>query len=138
MKKTVIVKKCRSHRIGITVFCVAIFVALTVCVLAMRTPAALLLYVPFLVIAVPAALYFLTWQIRFGEKEVCRRVFFRDSKPYSYAMLREVVKNYYVSERNVTVRMHFTDGKTLQLRMDDENAATAIKVLQKHCSFKTL
>lgn len=53
-------------------------------------------------------------------------------------MLREVVKSFYASERNFTVRMYFVDGKVLQFRMDDENATQAVKTLLRHGSIKTL
>ena len=134
--QTVIVKKCKSHRIGIVVFSALILAVLTACVVAMRTPSAILLYIPFLLILSPVALYYWTWQIRFEEKEIIRNVFGAKARKHSFAMLREVVKSYYISERNFTVRMYFLDGKALQFRMDDENAVQALKVLQRHCSMK--
>ena len=138
MKKTVIVKKCKSHRTVMVIFSVAMFVVLTMCVFAMQTAAALLFYVPFFVIWAPMTIYFLTWQIRFEKSGIVRKVFFRESKKYSFAMLREVVKSFYASERNFTVRMYFVDGKVLQFRMDDENATQAVKTLLRHGSIKTL
>ena len=135
-KETVIVTKCKAHRIGIAVFSIAMLTVLTVCVAAMHTPAAILLYMPVLTILSPIALYYLTWQIRFDKKSIVRYVFGRKARIYSFTMLRDVVKRYYVSERNITVRMHFIDGKVLQFRMDDENAAQAVRILQRHCSIR--
>ena len=134
--ETVIVKKCKAHRIGIAVFSILILTILTFCVVAMHTPAAILLYIPVLSILSPMALYYLTWQIRFDKKSIFRYVFGRKARTYSFTMLRDAVKRYYVSERNITVRMHFIDGKVLQFRMDDENAAQAVKILQRHCSIR--
>ena len=90
-----------------------------------------------MIILVPLALYFLTWNIRFEEKVIIKHVFFVEISRCSYSMLREVMKRYYTSERNFTIRMHFVNNKTIQFRMDDENAEKAVKVLQKHCSIKT-
>ena len=136
-KEMVIVKKCKAHRIGIVMFSIMMLTILMVCVVTMHTPVAILLYIPFLITLSPMALYYLTWQIRFEEKGIVRYVFGRKTRKYSFTMLREVVKSYYVSERNFTVRMHFIDGKVLQFRMDDENAAKAVKILQRHCSIRT-
>ena len=136
-KNTIIVRKCKAHRTGLLVFSLLVLAVLTACVIAMQTPAAILLYIPFLIMLSPMALYYLTWQIRFEDKEIVRCVFGRKTSTYSFTMLREVVKSYYVSERNFTVRMYFLDGKMFQFRMDDENAIQAVKILQRHCSIKT-
>ena len=136
-KKTVIVRKCKAHRMGLLVFSLLVLAVLTACVIAMQTPAAILLYIPFLIILSPMALYYLTWQIRFEDKEIVRSVFARKTRTYSFTMLRKVVKSYYLSEHNFSVRMYFLDDKTLQFRMDDENAIQAVKILQRHCSIKT-
>ena len=136
-EKAIIVKKCKSHRIGIAVFAILMLIILTVCVLSLHSAAALLLYIPTLVILVPLTLYYLTWNIRFEEKVIVKRVFFLKISRFSYSELREAVKRYYTSERNFTIRMHFSNGKTLQFRMDDENAEKAVKALHKHCSIRT-
>ena len=136
-KKTVIVRKCKAHRLGLLVFSLLVLAVLTACVIAMQTPAAILLYIPFLIILSPMALYYLTWQIRFEDKEIVRSVFARKTRTYSFTMLRKVVKSYYLSEHNFSVRMYFLDDKILQFRMDDENAIQAVKILQRHCSIKT-
>lgn len=136
-KKTVIVRKCKAHRTGVLAFSLLVVSVLTACVIAMQTPAAILLYIPILIILSPVALYYLTWQIRFEDKEIVRSVLGRKTRTYSFTILREVVKSYYVSERNFTVRMYFLDGKMFQFRMNDENAIQAVKILQRHCSIKT-
>lgn len=138
MKKPVVTRKCRSHRIGINVFCGLMVAVVTICVLYLRTLAGVLLYVPILLITVPMTLYYSTWQIRFEKQEVVQKVFFRETKRYSYAQLREVVKSFYTSERYFCIRMYFTDGKKIAFRLDDENAAQAEAELQKHCSIKII
>lgn len=137
-KKSIVVKKCKSHRIGITVFAILMLVILTVCVWLFHSAAALLFYIPPLLIFAPLTLYFLTWNIRFEENAIVKRAFFVEISRFSYSALQEVVKRYYVSERNFTIRMQFKNGKTLQFRMDDENAEKAVKTLLTHHSIKTI
>ena len=136
-KKAIVVRKCKSHRIGIAVFAILMFVILTVIILSLHSAAALLLYIAPIIILVPLILYYLTWNIRFEEKVIVKRVFFSEISRFYYSELREAVKRYYTSERNFTIRMHFSNGKTLQFRMDDENAEKAVKTLHKHCNIKT-
>ena len=118
-------------------FSVATLAVLTACVMPLRSIATTLLYIPILVILTPWTLYYLSWNIRFEEKMIVKSVFFRETNRFSYSMLREVVKRYYYSEQNFTIRMSFVNGKTLQFRMDDENADKAARELKKHCSIKT-
>ena len=136
-KKAIVVKKSKSHQAGIAVLAILIFVILTVCILPLYSVAALLLYIPTMIILAPLTLYYLTWNIRFEEKVIVKSVFFAEISRFSYSALREVVKRYYTSERNFTIRMHFMNGKTIQFRMDDENAEKAVKALLKHRSIKT-
>ena len=135
-KKTVVVRKCKSHRIGIAVFAILMFVILTVIILSLHSAAALLLYIPPMIILIPLTLYYLTWNIRFEENVIVKSVFFAEISRFSYFALREVVKKYYTSERNFTIRMHFVNKKIVQFRMDDENAEKAVKALLKYCSIK--
>ena len=136
-KKAIVVRKCKSHRAGIAVFAILMFVILTVIILSLHSAAALFLYIPPMIILIPLTLYYLTWNIRFEENVIVKSVFFSEISRFSYFALREVVKRYYTSERNFTIRMHFVNKKIVQFRMDDENAEKAVKVLQKHCSIKT-
>ena len=75
-----------------------------------------------MIILIPLTLYYLTWNIRFEENVIVKSVFFFLLSRFSYFALREVVKRYYTSERNFTIRMYFVNKKTIQFRMDDENA----------------
>lgn len=138
MKNTVVVRKCKSHRVAIGVFSILAVVIITFCVLSFGVLEAILLYVPVLLIVTPMMLYYSTWQLRFEEKAIVKRLFFREVSRCSYVQLREVKKRYYVSERDYCVVMCFTDGKKFQFRMDDEGALQAVKTLQRHCSIKTI
>ena len=110
-KKAIVIRKCKSHRIGITVFAILMFVILAVIILPLHSAAALLLYIPPLIILVPLTLYYLTWNMRFEEKVIVKCIFFAEISRCSYSILREVVKRYYTSERNFTIRMYFVDKK---------------------------
>ena len=134
-KNAIVVRKCQSHRVGIAVFAILMFVILTVIILSLHSAMALLLYIPPLFF-VPLVLYYLTWSIRFEEKMIVKRVFFMEISRFSYSMLREAEKRYYIAERDFTVCMHFTNKKTVQFRLNDENSEKAVKVLLKHCSIK--
>lgn len=136
LKKAVITRKCRSHRIGIGLFSGLMIAVTTFCVLYLRTIAATLLYVPILLITAPMVLYYYTWQIQFGEKEIVKRIFFRETKRYSYVQIREIVKSFHTSEHYFCIRIYFTDGKKIEFRMDDENAVQAARELHRHCSIK--
>ena len=79
-KETVVVRERKSHRIGIAVFAILMFVILTVIILSLHSAAALLLYIPPLIILMLLTLYYLTWNIRFEEKMIVKCVFFCEDK----------------------------------------------------------
>ena len=137
MKKGIVVRKCKAHRVFLAVFAAFVWIAITICAISLNDPAVLLFNIPILSIIAPMAIYFFTWQLHFDENQVQKRVFFRKVKTYSYAQLREVKRRYYTSENNFCVYMIFSDGKTIKFRMDDDGAELAVKELQRHRSIKT-
>ena len=137
MKKGIVVRKCKTYRVFLTVFAAFVWIAITICAISLNDPAVLLFNIPILSIIAPMAIYFFTWQLHFDENQVQKRVFFRKVKTYSYAQLREVKRRYYTSENNFCVYMIFSDGKTIKFRMDDDGAELAVKELQRHRSIKT-
>lgn len=137
MKKGIIVRKCKTHRMFFAIFAAIVLFAITISAISLNDPAVLLFNIPILAIIAPMAIYFFTWQLHFDENQVQKRVFFRKVKTYSYAQLREVKHRYYASENNFCVYMIFSDGKTIKFRMDDEGAELAVKELQRHRSIKT-
>lgn len=136
MKKGIVVRKCKAHRVFLAVFAAIVLAAITICAISLNDPAVLLLSLPVLVIIAPMAIYFFSWQLLFDENQVQKRVFFRKVKTYSYAQLREVKRRYYTSENNFCVYMIFSDGKSIKFRMNDDRAQTAVKELQRHRSIK--
>ena len=136
MKKRIVVRKCKAHRVFLAVFVAIVLATITICAISLNDPAVLLLSLPVLVIIAPMAIYFFSWQLLFDENQVQKRVFFRKVKTYSYAQLREVKRKFYTSENNFCVYMIFSDGKTIKFRMDDDGAELAVKELQRHRSIK--
>ena len=137
MKKNIIVRKCNRHRVFLGVFSALALATTTIAVVCLNTPVAFVLYLPILLIVAPMVLYYSTWQMHFEDKFVLKRVFFRETKRYSYAELREIKRRYYTSENNFCVTMYFSDGTRMKFRMDDEGAGKAVKELQRHCSIET-
>lgn len=137
MKKGIVVRKCKAHRVFLSVFAAFVWIAITISAISWNDPAVLLFNLPILLIIASMAIYFFTWQLHFDENQVQKRVFFRKVKTYSYAQLREVKRRYYTSENNFCVYMIFSDGKTIKFRMDDDGAELAVKELQRHRSIKT-
>ncbi len=137
-KKKVIVRRCESHRIGFSLGCVLMLILAAGSVPLLGWPVGAVLLIPVLTILGPMTLYYLTWQMRFEEKEIVRSVCYRKTRRYSYTMLRNVTRDFYYSERDYAVHMDFADGRTLRFRMRDENATEAVSVLKSHCSIKTL
>lgn len=137
MKKGITVRKCKSHRAIIGVFSAVVVCLIVICVVYLNTPVALLLFLPILPIVTPMVLYYFTWQLHFDDKYIWKRVFFRETKKYSYAEFREVKRRYYTSENNFCVIMYFSDGRRIKFRMDDDGAGKAVKELQRHRSIKS-
>lgn len=136
MKKTVTIRKCKKHRYTVYLFAVLSAVIPIVFVCSLHDAlVALPFFVPFLLL-VGMALYYKTWQIHFGAEKIEKKVFFINLASYSYTQLKEAVKGYYYSENGCCIRMYFTDGKTMQFRLFDENATLGEKLLLKHCSVK--
>ncbi len=136
MKKGIVVRKCKAHRVFLAVFAAFVWIAITISAISWNDPVVLLFNLPILVIIAPMAIYFFSWQLHFDENQVENRVYFRKVKTYSYAQLREVKRRYYTSENNFCVCMVFSDGKSIKFRMDDDGAELAVKELQRHRSIK--
>ena len=134
MKISIVVRKCKAHRVFLAVFVAIVLTAIAICAILLNDPAVLLFNISILVIIAPMAIYFFSWQLHFDENQVQKRVFFRKVKAYSYAQLREVKRRYYISENNFCVCMVFSDGKSIKFRMDDDGAELAVKELQRHRS----
>lgn len=133
MKQAIIVKKKRSHR-----YCARFLTALVGAVAAM-TAAYAGIYALLMLPAVAAALGFLcyyeTWQVAFLPVEIRRRVFFRDAGAWTYGQIRDARRRVsYTLEDHV--RLTFTDGSSLILRLEDENAGRAVDQIARRRSIR--
>ena len=134
MRKDVSVKKCKKHRYVARFFTLLLAAFPVILVITDQQSLLALVGCLPLLLSVPMMLYYETWQIRFTAQGIEKSLFFRKTKRYSYVQLQEVTKGYYTSERDIVIRMVFTDKKAMQFRKDDENAEIAERRLQKHCS----
>ena len=133
MKNTVIIKKCKSHRIFAAVFSLFLLGLLTALVIPIGIEG-LLLCIPLLLILLPLDLYYFTWQIRLEPKAVVKRIFFRETHRYLYSELKEVVKRHSLAERDLCIILIFRDQKMLSFRRMDDGYSAALKKLKHHGS----
>lgn len=76
-------------------------------------------------------IYYEVWKISFFPNKICVVSLFFKRKEYSYAQIRDVVRGYSYTER-FYIRITFDDGKSIQFRLEDENAQKAIKKIISH------
>ena len=79
-KNVVTVRKPMAERVFICIFSALLLIIVTICVVHLNTPVALLLFVPMLLILLPLLLFSLTWQVRFDEKQIVKVLFFIQTK----------------------------------------------------------
>lgn len=132
----IIVRKRSSHRIFAAVFSIISLILIGVFAAHIGIIKALIASIPLLLILVPMFLYYFSWHLDFGRSHIVKHLFFRETRRYSYIQLRDVEKRFYGKE-GYCITMTFLDGRTIWFRMDDEQAAQAIKKLKKHRSIRT-
>lgn len=135
-KNVMTVRKPMAERVFICIFSALLLIIVTICVVHLNTPVALLLFVPMLLILLPLLLFSLTWQVRFDEKQIVKVLFFHTNKVYRYTQLQEVTQQHFTSEHGSVIRMDFADGKSIRFRIEDDGAKQAIKLLCKHHSIQ--
>ena len=138
MEKTVTVKKNISQRYGIRFLaCLYVFASLLIFYLwNFSLPILSILALP----AIPLLgmlIYFETWHITLGSKEITSIACFRKIGPYTYAQVSSVVKGHSFT-MDTYIRITFCDGKTIQFRTEDKNAERAIVTLTKHHSIRLI
>lgn len=131
--KSVVVKKCKSHRTGMRwlfwgsfalIFSAKFFVNDRQFVFLIMMPVALGL--------IPLYAYFENWTLTFTQKEIMRYRW-GSIRRYSWNEVREVTAAYSKTEGEY-VSIQFMDGKEFRFRMIDEHAGNAVKVIQSHHS----
>ncbi|MBR4309091.1 MAG: hypothetical protein IKT58_05805 [Oscillospiraceae bacterium] len=130
-----VVRKSQADRTLVAVFGILFFLGITILVATFgHFYATWILYLPIVFIVCPMALYYFSWRIEFGEKDIVKYLFFREVKRYSYTRVQEVIKRFSMVENGTCIIIIFKDGKMLSFRMRDHGYAKAFNKLQHHHS----
>lgn len=139
MKKQIVVRKRKNHRIGIWVFYVAFIIVLLgyvifIADLAELEPGVSITYftVP-VIMLMPLPLHYVSWQITLNANGIYKRLFWITMGSHSWTQVMEVRTTFSYTEQEV-ISILFKDGKTLRFRMICENADKARKMILTHSS----
>lgn len=139
-KKTVVIRKRKSHRIAVFVLSALFILCMNAALFyilklsELESGISLLLcaaaIIPFLLIP----FYFASWKITFHANGIEKQLFWFKLKSRSWTQIKQVRSVWSTSERNYVVCILFNDGKTIRFRMDCDNAENARKLILSHCS----
>ena len=134
-KRSICVKKPKSHRIGIRVLSAVLLLLGSVLFLTSDMELIMLLVIsaPILLIVVPLALFYETWIIAFDNQYIIQYLLDFEIITHSYRQIKKVTASRSYTEGAV-IHILFLDGKTISFREVDENAQAAIKRIKSHCS----
>ena len=134
-KRSICIKKPKSHRIGIRVLATVLLLLESVLLLTSDIELIMLLVisVPILLIVLPLVLFYETWMIAFDNKYITQYLLGFEIITHSYRQIKKVTASRSYTEGAV-IHILFLDGKTISFREDDENAQTAIKRIKSYCS----
>lgn len=136
MKKIITVRKNEKHRIGISLFMIAVGILVGIISISAKSLPITLLTLPFFLLIFILWFYYETWQIIFEQKKIYKKVFFLRFKQYSYFEINDsVIWHSYTENQCITVS--FSDGKHLQFRLTDENAKIAISRISSYRTVRT-
>ena len=125
MKKMITVRKNKKHRIGIFLFMIAVGILVGIISITTKSLPITLLTLPWFLLIFVLWIYYETWQIILEPKKIYKKVFFLRSKQYSYFEIKDaVIWHSYTESYSITIS--FSDGKSMQFRLTDENARIAI------------
>ena len=125
MKKMITVRKNKKHRIGIFLFMIAVGILAGIISISAKSLPIILLTLPWFLLIFVLWIYYETWQIILEPKKIYKKVFFLRSKQYSYFEIKDaVIWHSYTESYSITIS--FSDGKSMQFRLTDENARIAI------------
>ena len=139
-KKTVVIKKCKAHRIFVLTTFSILFLLILAAMVYLIVLSEFGFEINFLLISIPIILllpyplYYASWQITLDAVSIQRRIFWLNQKPYPWTQVEEVRSSWFVSERNFAISIKLKGKKTIRFRMDCENAEAARKLILSHCS----
>lgn len=135
--KHLVVRKKKSHRIGIR--CFAVLGSLTFFLLLCLTNDFLLSLLIFMLTQSPMALllfYYESWAIVFCRDKILKRCW-GHTRGYDWTDIQEV-SSYRSATEGPYILIRFRDGKMLRFRIEDENGAKAVGLIMKHTSIRSL
>lgn len=139
MKKQIVVRQCKAHRIGLWFFSAVFTFTLLAYVIIMVNltelpPITAVMYciIPVAVL-IPLPLYYASWQITFNANGIHKRLFWINAGSHSWTQIKEVRSAFSCTEQEV-ISIHFKDRKIVRFRMICENADEARKLILTHCS----
>ena len=134
-KRSICVKKPKSHRIGIRVLAAVLLLLGSVLLLTSDIELIMLLVisVPIVLIVLPLVLFCETWMIAFDNQYITQYLLGFEMITHSYRQIKKVTASRSYTEGAV-IHILFLDGKTISFREVDENAQAAIKRIKSHCS----
>lgn len=140
-RKQVIVRMCKSHRIGVITISALLIAGALVSMIVLVSLAEMDLWMGILLCAVPVVLmlplplYCSSWQITLNANGIHKRLFWINTGTHSWAQVKEVRSTFSYTEHEV-ISILFKDGKTMRFRMICENADKARKLILSHHSIK--
>lgn len=140
VKKTVVIKMCRAHRILILTTFSVLFLSMLAAMLYVNTVSGFETGVFLMLLAIPTFLflpcpfYYATWQISFDADGIQKRLLGINHKKRPWTQIKEVRSEWLISERSNGISIIFKDKKAIRFRMDCENAEAAKKLILSYCS----
>ena len=140
IKKTVVIKMRKAHRIMVLTIFSLLFLFMLVAMILLILSGDYGIEISLLIIAVPTILflpcplYYATWQITFDTDGIQKHIFGINCKNRPWTQVKEVRSAWLISERSYGINIIFKDRKAVRFRMDCENAEAAKKLILSHCS----
>ena len=137
--KSIIVKKCNSHRIAVRFFTIVFLLVPAILSLCFKQTVwiMMLLCSPVAVGMILMLLYYETWKISFDSDGVRKMVFGVSGKAYSYHQIKDVISRLSYTEQGI-VRITFIDNRSIKFRLEDENADKARKRMLSYHSIRNI
>ena len=140
VKKTVVIKMRKAHRVAVLVMFGLLFLFMLAAMIYVITSSIFEIGIIIMLLAIPTflflpfPLYYATWQIKFDADGIQKRLFGIKCKKHAWTQVKEVRSAWLISERNYGISIVFKDRKAIHFRMDCENAEAAKKLILSHCS----
>jgi len=142
MKKTVVIKMRKTHRIAVLIMFSLLYLFMLAAMIYLVALSEFGFGIILMLLAIPTflflpfPLYYASRQITFDADGIQKRLFGIKCKKHAWTQVKEVRSAWLISERNYGISIVFKDRKAIHFRMDCENAEAAKKMILSHCSIK--